>query len=240
MMERRRILAFGGAALCVLALAGPTFALPVTSVQYNSPGPPYQTAAITVNGSPETVYTGPYGLQVPASDPLVSYWMCFDATTTVSSSAWPALVADTTTAATYLDPAKVNMIAYLANQWDGSTPSAKNRDLNLAMWEIMADYNAALLNAGLELGGGTFQTTTDVTLVGQYLTDALASLQSGVTYQATFLLPGYYSDGGKWIFDDRQTQPFVQPVPEPGTLLLFGSGLIGLGAWRRRHRKSAA
>ena len=28
----------------------------------------------------------------------------------------------------------------------------------------------------------------------------------------------------------------VVPVPEPGSLLIFGTGLIGLGAWRRRAR----
>jgi len=235
-MEKRSVLILIVTVLLVAALVAPTFALPI-SVSYSDPGSPSQIASITVlenNGSVYSggVYTGPYNLSVPGYD---SAWMCFDAGTTVSSLPWTALVADTATAATYLGNDKANMIAYLANQWDGSTPSVKNRDINLAMCEIMAYYG----EAGLDVNADTFQTTTDVIFVGQLLKDAVASLGDGTSYQATFLLPGYF-DGERWLFDDTGTQPFVQPVPEPGTLLLLGSGLIGLGAWRRRSRRSAA
>ena len=44
------------------------------------------------------------------------------------------------------------------------------------------------------------------------------------------------NDLGFYMFDNIEYTPMAEPVPEPGTLLLFGSGIAGLRLARRRRQ----
>jgi hypothetical protein len=45
-----------------------------------------------------------------------------------------------------------------------------------------------------------------------------------------------WCDASGWVGANGALEPPDEPVPEPGTLLLVGSGLLGLGRTRRRQR----
>jgi hypothetical protein len=90
-----------------------------------------------------------------------------------------------------------------------------------------------------------FGQTQLIGTIGPFGSSPFSGVASGpVSVSGTYSLTQVLSitgQGGVGIFSaDAELNPSDQfpiaPIPEPASLLLFGSGLSGLAAWRRRHR----
>jgi hypothetical protein len=126
------------------------------------------------------------------------------------------------------------------------------------------DYNSSLTFSATETGSINFplpvtgQLSADLAVLGSSDPDFLAAFQPFAELDANF--SGFFSDGltvasnlcnivkagagsygsqlcaGGYALDDFTTNAVITiiPIPEPGTALLLGLGLIGVAALRRK------
>jgi hypothetical protein len=97
--------------------------------------------------------------------------------------------------------------------------------------------------AGFPLGvsSGSFDNTLDLTLASSY-NPAYITANGGTTATAELALTaGFLAGKAYWnihssTFPGGEIRGFLEPVPEPGTLALFASGLLGLMFARRKPK----
>ncbi|MBD3290357.1 PEP-CTERM sorting domain-containing protein [candidate division KSB1 bacterium] len=121
------------------------------------------------------------------------------------------------------------MINYLYNAYGASTSSGTRSNLSLAFWEIAYDFNGNLSSLNLATNQGNFS-------VREGFGNAQSWLSEAYNYRNSYSLPTLYTPNPLASSQEILGQP--APVPEPGTILLLGSGLLGLAVYARFRRKN--
>jgi len=210
----------GALVLLFSAVPAHADAIHITSGGWTWTGPA-ASGDVTLNGEgfTATARTGPLGVFWP-------YMTCFDpvcgpGTTVRLDAGWSGLdvsgtvtIDGTTVRVGSLDPA----FGTLNTQWFGSLT-------------IPLSFSGGSLTAPITFAGEFIHPVTPMATSRHRLFGAGTATLTFVPYQA---FPGaFLLEGAEYEFSD------VAPTPEPGSVLLIGTGLAGVLAARRRRRAQA-
>lgn len=99
----------------------------------------------------------------------------------------------------------------------------------LAIWEVVADFDPAVGAASLSLTGGTFRATrTNGSALSSGVMNAVNALFAAVGNA------GPNARANLTGLTNGVSQDQIIPVPTAGTAVLAGAGLLLAGGWRRR------
>lgn len=121
---------------------------------------------------------------------------------------------------------KYRMLGYLYGKYGRTLATADERaNLSLAFWEIAKDFDGSLASLDIDNGAGGFYLKS-----GSY-GNAENWLSEAFGYKDNGPLPYIYTPNPLTASQE------IFAIPEPGSLLLIGSGLLGLGVFSRYRRR---
>lgn len=160
----------------------------------------------------------------------LDYLYCVDLFHNISVNTTYAFTEVNNSATIYSKPlTNANQVAYLLGKYGTGGQGDQARALQAAIWHVINGSGVYDLDTAAYATGSTI-----VTLYNQYITEAANN--SGNVANFLWISPGKYAEG-ETIYQGLVTN---NPVPEPGTMMLLGFGMLGLAVYGKRRMNKEA